>query len=56
MDNRAEKVDESMEGQSGLSELSLILWVSAIQGCPRGFTVITVCLDFLFFSLLKIFI
>ena len=22
-----------MEGQSGLSELSIILWVSAIQGC-----------------------
>ena len=23
-----------MEGQSGLSELSFISWVSAIQGCP----------------------
>ena len=23
-----------MEGQSGLSELSVISWVSAIQGCP----------------------
>ena len=26
-----------MEGQSGLSELSTILWVSAVQGCPAGF-------------------
>ena len=25
---------KSMEGQSGLSELSVMLWVSAIQGCP----------------------
>ena len=25
---------KSMEGQSGLSELSVISWVSAIQGCP----------------------
>ena len=24
---------KSMEGQSGLSELSVMLWVSAIQGC-----------------------
>ena len=23
-----------MEGQSGLSELSVILWVSAVEGCP----------------------
>ena len=30
---------KSMEGQSGLSELSVISWVSAIQGCPRGSTV-----------------
>ena len=25
---------KSMEGQSRLSELSVISWVSAIQGCP----------------------
>ena len=23
-----------MEGQSGLSELSIISWVSAVEGCP----------------------
>ena len=23
-----------MEGQSGLSELSVISWVSAVEGCP----------------------
>ena len=23
-----------MEGQSGLSELSIILWMSAVEGCP----------------------
>ena len=23
-----------MEGQSGLSELSVILWMSAVEGCP----------------------
>ena len=23
-----------MEGQSGLSELSVILWVSSVEGCP----------------------
>ena len=30
-----------MEGQSGLSELSVISWVSAVEGCPlsRGSTV-----------------
>jgi len=25
---------KSMEIQSGLSELSVILWVSAVEGCP----------------------
>ena len=25
-----------MEGQSGLSELSVISWVSAFEGCPLG--------------------
>ena len=25
-----------MEGQSGLSELSVISWVSAVEGCPLG--------------------
>ena len=33
---------KSMEGQSGLPELSIISWVSAIQGCPlSGFHCIT---------------
>ena len=28
------KVLKSMEGQSGLPELSVISWMSAVQGCP----------------------
>ena len=32
--SRVAYVLKSMEGQSGLSELSVIVWVSAIQGCP----------------------
>ena len=28
-----------MEGQSRLSELSVISWMSAVEGCPRGSTV-----------------
>ena len=28
------RVSKSIEKQSGLSELSVILWVSAVEGCP----------------------
>ena len=31
---RVSNVLKSMEKQSGLSELSVISWVSAVEGCP----------------------
>ena len=34
---------KSMEKRSGLSELSVISWVSAVEGCPlSGFTVVLI--------------
>ena len=32
---RVSNILKSIEKQSGLSELSVILWVSAVEGCPQ---------------------
>ena len=41
-------VSKSMEKQSGLSELSVISWVSAVEGCPlNGVPLCCACLVYI---------